>query len=191
MASQNNPISASISIADILNASIEFESDDKCNFCASEIEAVEKEIASIEKECKLLRQKYHDKLVENLKKDVEIEQMELQIQDKSDYADFTEHFSDDSMKNIRSLGLTEASDSKFVLAVVRGLYENRLEVLQNKNLSGRSKLANKEPMTPEKMGIIKDIFSKRTNGSNESDKRRQNLRKMVKSAIETINKTQH
>lgn len=95
------------------------------------------------------------------------------------------------MKSLRSLELTEADDSKFVLAVVRGLYENRMEVLKDKNLSGRSKTTNKTPITPEKMATIEGVFAERTSGCSEPAKRSKNLRKMIKSAVETINKQQH
>lgn len=180
-----------ITVKDILNAKIVFESDDKCTSCAAETEAVEKEIASTEKEYKDLRQNYYDMLVENIKKDVEIDELELKIQEKSNYTEFTEHFSENSMKFVRLLKNKEAEDSKFVLAVVRGLYEDRLEDLKKKNLSGRSKATNKEPVTPEKMATIRSIFAERTKGSAKSDERGRNLRKLIKSAIETINKKQH
>lgn len=68
-----------ITVKDILDAQIEFESDDKCTSCTSEIKGAEEEIISIEKEYKELRQKYHDVLVENIKKDVEIEELERKI----------------------------------------------------------------------------------------------------------------
>lgn len=178
-----------LTINDILNAPIVFEDD--CTSCASEIKKEDDEIALIEAECKELRRKYHDMLVENIKKDVEIDELEVKIREKSSYAEFTNKFSDESMKTLRSFETAEANDSKYVLAAVRGLYEDRLEVLKERNLSGRSKNRKKYPVTPVKLKILQDIFTERIKNTTGFAERRQNLNALIKSAIETINKIQH
>lgn len=180
---------AVLTINDILNAPIVFEDD--CTSCASEIKNADDEIALIEAECKELRRKYHDMLVENIKKDVEIEDLEVKVREQSSYAEFTNHFSDESMKTLRSFEIAEANDSKFVLAAVRGLYVDRLEVLKERNLSGRSKTQKKYPVTPEKKKILQDLFTERIKNATRLAERGQNLNALIKSAIGTINKIQH
>lgn len=178
-----------LTINDILNAPIVF--NDECTCCGSEIKNTEDEIALVGAECKELRRKYHNMLVENIKKDVEIDDLEVKVREQSSYADFKNKLSDESMKTLRSFGIAEGNDSKFVLAAVKGLYEGRLEVVKERNLSGRSKTQKKNPVTPEKMKILQDLFTERIKNTTGSAERGQNLNALIKSAIDTINKTQH
>lgn len=173
-------------IQDIMDAEILFESDEAECACSREAEIMEAEIALIEKRITEGRKEYHDMLVQNLKKDHEIQELEERIGSCTKYSSSEKYFSDDSMDELRSIGMTEMEDSKFILSAIRGLYKSRLEVLKNKNLSGRSKLQSKEPVTPEKMDILRNLLLERIDNV-ENPKRENNLKKMVKTAIETIN----
>lgn len=181
-------------IANILAANIEFASDSiECSkiACSNEIAALETQIDVVEAENKEMRVKYYDMLVDNLKKDLEIESLEEKCRSNKRYSNFEEHLSTESMDTLRSYDITKKNDSKFVLAAVRGLYANRLEVLKNKTVSGRSKSQPKEKITPTKMTILRELFKTRIGDDMESSGREKSLSKMVKSAIEQINKTQN
>lgn len=178
-----------ITIDEILNAEIEFESDDKCTSCVGDIKNSEQEITLIQRECKELRRKYHDMLIDNLKKDVEIEDLEMQqVREQSKYTEYTNNFTQKSMETLRSIGNTKADDGKFILAAVIGLYEDRLEILKERNISGRSKSKTKQPMTIEKMKILQGLFTERIQNSTEFPVRNKNVKTLIKTAIETINK---
>lgn len=179
-----------------MDSDIIFESDaDECsdNSFKHKMEAMEIEIASLEGEVKIKRGKYYEMLLENVKKDFEIDELEKNIQqekNKTVYADFAKYFSSNWMNTLRSFDRTENEDSKFILSAVRGLYENSLEVLKSKNISGRSKDNSKQPVTPEKIGILRDLLKERVANDQDSAEREKKLNNLIKTSIETINKKQ-
>lgn len=156
----------------------------ECVSCEAEIKDMEHRTELVEKEHNELRKKYYNALVENFKKDREIESLEDQLKPK--YTSFEDILPEDTMQVIRSLKNTGAKDSKFILTALRGLYVGRLNDLKNINLSGRSKINNKKPMTPEKKTILKKLLKERTNNT---DERVNQLNRYIKAAIESINKT--
>lgn len=175
-------------IREILDANIVYDSDENAcgvSTCKTDIDAMENEVTLLEVEVKEMRLKYHAMLIENLKKDFEIKELKAQLKEQTKYVKFEKNFSSNAMETMRSYGDEKAQDSKFILTAVRDLYDGRLEDLQTKNLSGRSKGATKQPVTPEKMKILKEIFEERITYS-KSDERK-TLSQNVKTAIQTIN----
>lgn len=74
------------------------------------------------------------------------------------------------------------------MAVVRALYEERLEVLDKKTVSGRNK--EKEKMTPEKLIIIRKIFRQRLSKvGDDKEKRLKRLTELIKNAQYSIAKS--
>lgn len=143
-------------------------------------------IAKCRLEIKDVKQKYHLALIENLRKDVTIENL-LDKKKKSMFDNFHGDFPHDALESLRVIGNTEREDSTFVLTAVRGLYSD-LSTLKNKTYSGMSKNKSKDPMTPKKLEILKTIFEKRIDNIDcDSDiKRKKLFSKHVKTAIETI-----
>lgn len=159
--------------------------------CKEEIQQLKDEIALCEAERKELKGNYFDMLVENLKKDVEIAEMEKQIQ-PSILDGYEDKFPTDSIEQIRLIGFTKEEDSAFVLAVMRGLYDGNLDVLSKKTVTGRSKDEEKEAISPEKMSIMKHLFDKRVDANSiDRTERKKKINKHIKSAIESINKKGH
>lgn len=108
------------------------------------------------------------------------------------FKEFKNEFSCDSMEKIRFVGFTQKDDSEFVLAVVRGLYEGKLDVLSKKSVTGRSKDGTKEAISPTKMSIVKNMFKKRIEmNSFNSVERKKKIARHIKTAIENINKIGH
>lgn len=176
-----------------MEANIIFDSDENecgASSCETEINTMENEVALLEAEAKEMRLKYHAMLIENLKKDFEIQDLKAQLKEQTKYVEFENNFSPDAMETIRSCGDEEAMDSKFILTAVRDLYDGRLGDLQTKNVSGRSKDITKQPVTPEKMNILRGMFKERMTYSKKSDERK-TLNRIIKTAIQTINNKKH
>lgn len=136
------------------------EQDDDCTnaACHTEILQLQGHFAYREKEIQQAKQKYHEALVLNLKKDVQMEQLEEQSI-KTTYKQFQGTLQDKTIDELKSLDGSQKSDSKFVLTVVKDLYRNDLLRLQNKTFSGRKK----ESISPEKMKILRDTYNMRMN----------------------------
>lgn len=92
------------------------------------------------------------------------------------------------MDKINLIGCDEKDDSSFILAVMRGLYDGRVGDLSKKTVTGRSKNDEvKEPVSPAKMCLIKDMFEERmTKSGSGSIERRKKMNKHVKMAIQNI-----
>lgn len=170
----------------ILEAQIEFSSDSKCinNKCKSEIHALEIEHDKLQAEIRNGQIKYHEILISNLKKDFEIRSLKEKLKDNR-FHEFSKMLSSETIDELKSINSAENKDSNFVLKVVRDLYKNDLLKLKNKSYSGQR--TKKQPMTPEKVNIIKTVFSKRVQTLENGEERNKNLSKLIKSAIETIN----
>lgn len=171
-----------------MNAQIVFEVEHECVQCDIEMQTTQQEINTIEAENKTLREEYYDCLVQNVKKDVEIEELVKKIGTRSMYSGFVKKLSAKSMNTLRSFKKTVAHDSKFISTAIRGLYEGRLEILNERNLSGRSKIHQKQPVTPEKMNILRGLFMERVKNTTDSAERAENLNQLVKTAIGNINR---
>lgn len=134
-------------------------------------------------------------MVENLKKDVELADMEKKIRPNM-FLEFRNELSSDTMERLHIIGLEEKNDSSFVLASVRGLYHDRIDDLAKKTVTGRSKSkGTKEAISPSKMSIIKNMFERRLEMSgcalNTQNERKAKINLHVKKAIENINKHKH
>lgn len=129
-----------------------------------------------------------------MKKDVEIEDIQSKIQPNI-YDEFKNDLSEESIERLRKIGFQEKDDSVFVLAIVRGLYHDRLGDLSKKSITGRSKgVERKEPISPAKMSVIDKMFEKRMKRDGSSAKtsgRKNKVNKHIKTAIQNINKIGH
>ncbi|XP_055307470.1 uncharacterized protein LOC129571679 [Sitodiplosis mosellana] len=110
------------------------------------------------------------------------------------FTSYENHFKKNQLSYLRSLDPRMEMDSHFINTAVKALYDGRLNVLQNKSVTGRSKPGQtKEAVTPEKHRILNGIYSERilttTAESAEIVARKKKLNKYIKDAIHNITKS--
>lgn len=128
---------------------------------------------------------------------VTIESNSTQISTKNDlklFDSFQNYFKDNQLSYLRSLDPRSENDSHFINTAVKALYDGRLNVLQNKSVTGRTKRGQtKEAVTPEKHGILTAIYLERimtaTKDNTERGMRKKKLNKYIKDAIHNISKS--
>lgn len=79
------------------------------------------------------------------------------------FARFNAQFSEEQLKRFRSIGNKNADDSSFVLDVTRCLYADEMEKLKSRTVVKKSKDGAKRPMTPEKLDLLRSMFTERIN----------------------------
>lgn len=180
-------------INEIMSAEVIF-ADENCNVesCNSKINELKEEIAAIEIKISESKAKYGQMLIENLKNDVKLEELNEKLQNLR-YKEFSGDFAQNTLDVIRSIGVAKHDDPPFVRAAVQSLYASDLTVLKNKSVSGRSKNKNKTQITPKKRIILEKLFNRRMEiiaATEVIDEKRKNaLTKHIKAAIENINKS--
>lgn len=103
-------------------------------------------------------------------------------------------FDEEQLADIRLVGSKKNEDSKFVSVVVRNLYQNRLDILATKSITGRGKKGEKKGiLTPENVDIIRRIFKERLSdlevGETERTEREKKVNKYIKDAQANISKS--
>lgn len=131
----------------------------------------------------MAKKKYHEVLVSNLKKDFQIEQMKEQLT-KYSFNELRGTLKDETIDTLKALEDSQKKDSTFVLTAIKDLYSNDLLRLKNKTYSGRKK----EPITPEKLKVLRDLFTVRMNSIPNNRERQTNFGRCIKAAIENINR---
>lgn len=108
------------------------------------------------------------------------------------FVEYANYFTEHQLAELRSIGATKSEDSSFVSAALRSLYDGKLDTLQTKTVTGRSR-TQKEKMTPEKVKIIDEMFQKRLQTSatdvNEWIVRKKRLNRLIKDAQNNITKS--
>lgn len=101
---------------------------------------------------------------------------------------FSEFFTESQLGEFQSIGNEISKDSTFVLTVVRKLYANDLLSVKKKSTNGRRN--GKEPMTPEKLNVLKQLFKQRLTSfdSTEKDSRLGKLTRHINNAFSNISK---
>lgn len=110
------------------------------------------------------------------------------------FSSFLCNLSEEQLADIRLVGPSKAEDSTFVLTSLRNLYQGRLEILQKKTITGRSKKGEtKEMLTPINVDIIKRLFRERMmNVVTEEEERvvrEKKVNKYIKDAQANITKS--
>lgn len=133
------------------------------------------------------QKKYHEALILNLKKDLEIRSLKKKLKD-GQFNQFNEILPQETIKKLNAIDTAENKDSHFILNVIRGLYKDDLDKLKLKSYSGRG--TNKQPMSPDKVRAVDCLFSQRLQLLGEQElERKKNMGKHIKTAIENINKS--
>lgn len=143
--------------------------------------------------------------IENLRKMLESEKSNTQVFDKNDKASnlstvplsfctFSTEFNEEQLASLRLIGPTKREDSSFVSLALQILYDGRLDVLQTKSITGRSKPGvTKGILTPKNVTTITNIFAERLEKLNivaiEREERKKKVNKYIKDAQNNIGKS--
>lgn len=103
---------------------------------------------------------------------------------KYTFNEFRGTLKDETIDTLKALDDSQKKDSTFVLTAIKDLYSNDLLRLKNKTYSGRKK----EPITPEKLKVLRDLFTVRMNSIPNNRERQTNFGRCIKAAIENINR---
>lgn len=181
-------------IDDILNADIQFAEQCENKICAEEIKKLENDIACCMSEYEKCKQKYQTALVDNLKRDLMLDNLTEQKKENR-FNDFKKVFSLSSLTELKCMGPNEREDSSFVLTAVRNLYAENLAALQKKTLTGASKNDTTEAMSPKKVDILRNVYAKRMEYMEEdclldNKNRKKNCSKHINIALQTIKRNE-
>lgn len=147
--------------------------------CEDEIDSLEKELANLTEEVKQSKQQYQKLLIENLQKDIIIQQTKSK-HDENKYNSFLENISKSCVEKLKLVGNLQRDDSKFVSVALNGLYKNNTDIIKQRNLSGRKSTA----ISPEKKSILERLFRERMNSLNCDQSRIDSLPKLIRNAID-------
>lgn len=113
---------------------------------------------------------------------------------KYSFEDFGKNFTPQQLVSLREVGPSIRDDSTFVALALKNLYVDRLQCLQSKSLTGRSKNGEiKTAITPEKVTVLKNIFIDRIDGLtidvHERKKRKKRINVLIKDGLGNISKS--
>lgn len=162
--------------------------------CQDEVQQLKKQISEHENEIKKQKDVYRSSLIRNFGLDCMIEDLEQQIDanvQMAMYTNFESQISKQTIMLLQSFNLTNSDDCKFVTAILRDLYGDNILLLQTTTVSGRG--IDKIPIPSGKFNLIEKFFDARLEYSSKYEpnhlERKKNLNKLLKSAIETINRS--
>lgn len=157
--------------------------------CQEKITELQQQLKDITIKVTAEKEKYHQDLVENLKKDLKITDLEKKIELQI-YHQFAPYFSTHTLKLLRQTNELVTFDSKFISIAIKDLYSDNLGILSKKTLSGRATKCDKEPISPMKKKILENLFAERIHKlePKEHKERFSNLNKLIRNAIDNVNK---
>lgn len=110
------------------------------------------------------------------------------------FNNFSNNFVDNHLAHLRSIGPTQRDDSTFVSFSLRFIYNENMDCIKGKTLTGRGKNKNepKKMLTPDKVVVLKNIFNERLNmvtvNADERNARNKLFNKHVSNAIGNVNR---
>lgn len=159
--------------------------------CVDEIEALTKELEEYTLQANRLKQKYKNSLIENLQKDIQIRVLEQKVKSNKKLK-FVE-LSAATKDKIELIGNSTREDSTFVNCVLFDLYNDDIETIKQKSLSGRSKdnvNVNSE-ISPTKKNTLEKLFKERLSylpPQEVDEERKKKLNKLIRNAIDNAKK---
>lgn len=152
--------------------------------CQNRTQEIRDEISDYETKIHEAKERYHEVLILNLKKDAVMWQLEKDFA-KLKFSKYRDILGEKSIESLRVISIAPQHDSKFILTAMKGLYRDDLSLLKTTTYSGRTK----EKMPKEKIDILKNLFNERLESQSDFVVRNLNFGKHVKTAIENINST--
>lgn len=110
------------------------------------------------------------------------------------FNNFSNNFVDNHLAHLRSIGPTQRDDSTFVSFSLRFIYNENMDCIKGKTLTGRGKNKNepKKMLTPDKVVVLKNIFNELLNmvtvNADERNARNKLFNKHVSNAIGNVNR---
>lgn len=132
----------------------------------------------------------------NLKEDLEIKQLakkeeEHKVHNPLIFNNFENIFEASELTTLRSIPFSSSRDSSFILQVLRFLYKDDLSILNSRTAS--TKVANKDPISPEKKTILVGLYNERLSSLKltdlDLDSRNAKLNEFVMTGINNIRKS--
>lgn len=137
---------------------------------------------------KSLKQEYQKLLIENLQKDLIIRQKKSE-ENKEKFRSFENQLSKRCLEQLNVIGESQKEDSQFVFVVLLDLHNGDIEEIKKLTLSGRSKKGNTSGLSAAKKEVLEKVFIKRLNNIPHIDEsRKNNLNKLIRNAIDKVNK---
>lgn len=158
--------------------------------CREEIKSLREDFLKLSVESKELKQNLQQLLAKNYEKDVVIRKLKEKIQSKK-FISFNGVLTTNCLDQLKCMSNIEREDSKFIGAALNDLYNENIDILKKKTLGGRSKDVVKSIISPIKMDILKSLFAERLSfipPKEVDDIRRNNLKKLIRNAIDAANK---
>lgn len=147
--------------------------------CKSQLQKLSDDISECEKNIIKAKERYHEVLILNLKKDAKIRQLEESLENAK-FNKYSEILGETTIKLLKSLSSAPEQDSTFILTAMKGLYKDDFARLKTITYSGRKK---------EKIDVLQNLFTERLDTLPNSVERNGNFSKHVKNAILSINKS--
>lgn len=173
--------------SELIEAPIIFADENRCVQCENELQNLQTEVVLCNEKVSQATKFYHETLVTNLKKDLNIRQLKQKIFENR-FEQFHDTLSSPAINDLKTVAGLPEKDSTFVLKAMRCIYNQDLSRLKNKTCSGRAK----DALSPEKKEIIEKLFKVRVESSEKDDTkaaaRKSKLPIHVKNAITTISK---
>lgn len=161
------------------------------DFCENEIDYLSKEVESLTNKSKQLKLRYHQLLVKNLQKDVEIAELQQKVKDAekktNEFADLRSKLTATTLKQIKMLSGAQQDDSTFVYLILNDIYGDSLA---NKTISGRSKnvlkFSENSAISHKNMNTLRQLLEKRLEHLSAEciDSRMALLNKHIRTAID-------
>lgn len=145
---------------------------------------------TLQKDCKHLKKLFDESNKINLQKDIRINSI---LNEKSNseesqsmFNNFKIYFTDNELRDLRSIQIRSPGDSTFIINCLRMLYKQNLQMLAYR--TAEISLENKQPITPSKKKIISNIYKERLLyvPSSEFQWRLKKLNAHIKSGIRNI-----
>lgn len=109
------------------------------------------------------------------------------------FQDFAHLFTEEQIRNFRSIDMTLPADSTFILHVTRSIYEKKLDELQQTTIKGKGKQSSKNEMDADILKTITNMFVERIDSLQisqpEKENRKKRLNTLLNRAISNINKS--
>lgn len=177
-------------------------SEENLKISGESLKISEKKIHELLKDNKYLKHVLSQSNRVNLNKDIKIEILEKEFEKKTEnnsakfdnkfvFSSFSNIFNDQELASLRSIPASSSRDSSFILFALRALYKGDLSVLNSRTVSNA--LPDKQPITPQKKQIIKNIFYERLEtlklDTIECNLRKSKLNELTATGIKNIRKS--
>lgn len=131
----------------------------------------------------------------NLQKDLKLTQMEKKLKEAEikfdaddfvagDFCRFAKMFTEKELACLRGLPVSQSSDSAFLRFTLNYIYKDDLTQISKISATGRN--SDADPISPQKMCIMKSIFNERIDGMDQSAEENEKRKKRFISVLAKV-----